>query len=108
MNQRTDSGAILVNFVFNQLSKEQDQPDSICFWRSQNKSEVDFIWQPELSKHFPVEVKFNYNPKQPLPIGLRSFLTAYRPERGYLVHLGEFHLRFFKGIQIFAIPGWTI
>lgn len=108
LNQRSDSGAILENFVFSQLFKHSDQPDSLRFWRSQNKSEVDFVWQENINKPYPMEVKFNYSPKHPVPPGLKSFINVYQPARAFVIHLGNFHSRRFKQTDILAIPAWAI
>jgi uncharacterized protein len=108
LNQRTDSGAILENYVFNQLSKQTEQPDNIGIWRTQNRNEVDFIWQKNINEPYPIEVKFKYDPKQPVPPGLKSFLNVYHSERAFVVHLGEFHIRKLKDTIIYAIPAWAI
>ena len=108
LNQRTDSGAILENYVFNQLSKQTEQPDNIRIWRTQNRNEVDFIWQKNINEPYPIEVKFKYDSKQPVPPGLKSFLNVYHSERAFVVHLGEFHIRKLKDTIIYAIPAWAI
>ncbi|GAH75807.1 unnamed protein product, partial [marine sediment metagenome] len=108
LNQRADRGAILENFVFSQLSKENDLSQEIRFWRSQAKNEVDFIWQRNLSEVYPIEVKLNYSCKQPFPSGLKSFISLYHPSRGFIIHRGEFDLLNFKKTKIYVIPAWTI
>jgi uncharacterized protein len=108
LNQRTDRGEILENYVFNQLSKQKEQPDNIRIWRTQNQNEVDFIWQKNIHEPYPIEVKFKYDSKQPVPPGLKSFLNFYQSERAFVVHLGEFHIRKFKDTIIYAIPAWAI
>jgi len=108
LNQRTDSGAILENYIFNQLSKQEEQPDNIRIWRTQNRNEVDFIWQKNINEPYPIEVKFKYDSKQPVPPGLKSFLNVYQSERAFVVHLGEFHIRKFKDTIIYAIPAWAV
>ncbi|MCK4817811.1 DUF4143 domain-containing protein [bacterium] len=69
LNQRTDSSAILENYVFNQLGKQEEQPDNIRIWRTQSRTEVDFIWQKNITEPCPIEVKFKYDSKRP---GLRA------------------------------------
>lgn len=108
LNQRTDSGAILENFVFSQLCKHNEQSDDIRFWRSQTKSEVDFIWQKNSNAPCPIDVKFNYVQKQPLTPGLRNFISIYHPARAFIIHLGGFHFRKFKDTNLYAIPAWVI
>jgi predicted AAA+ superfamily ATPase len=108
VDQRTDRGAILENFVFNQLSKQQEHPDSLRIWRTQNRNEVDFVWQGSFSEPCPIEVKSFYSPKQPLPPGLKNFISAYRPKRAFIVHHGEYQIQKFRDTTIYAIPAWAI
>lgn len=108
LSKRTDSGAILENFVFTQLNKQDEQSDRIRFWRSQTKNEVDFVWQENVDEHYPIEVKLNYSPRQPLPSGLRTFIGTYRPARAFVIHLGGFHFQRFQDTNIYAIPAWAI
>jgi len=108
LDQRADKGAILENFVFSELIKEDGLSQKIRFWRSQAKSEVDFIWQENINESYPVEVKLNYSRKQPFPPGFKSFISLYKPSRGFIIHLGEFDLLNFKKTKIYIIPAWTI
>jgi len=108
LHQRTDSGAILENFVFTQLSREDDLYRKIRFWRSQSKKEVDFVWQADMEKPCPIEVKLNYKPRQQLPSGLKGFVGSYGPSRAFIVHMGEFNKINFQETTIFAIPAWSI
>lgn len=108
LEQRADRGAILENFVFSQLSKENELSQEIRFWRSQAKNEVDFIWRGNINESYPIEVKLNYSCKQPSPSGLKSFINSYHPSRGFIIHRGEFALLNFKKTKIYVIPAWAI
>ena len=108
LSQRADKGAILENFVYTQLSKEDSFSERIHFWRSQAKNEVDFIWQENLRKVYPVEVKLKYSSKQRLPAGLKSFINFYHPSKAFIVHLGEFASFDFKKTKIWVIPSWSV
>ena len=108
LNQRSDSGAILENFVFSQISKEDDFSGKIRFWRSQAKNEVDFIWQENINEPYPIEVKLNYSHRQPLPSGLKSFINLYQPSKGFIIHTGDFNYLEFKKTKIYLIPAWAI
>ena len=108
LSQRVDSGAIIENFVFSQLSKESDLSQKISFWRSQAKNEVDFIWHENINEPYPIEVKLNYPHKQPFPPGLKSFMSLYQPPRGFIIHLGEANFLSFKKTKIYVIPAWAI
>lgn len=108
LSQRVDSGAIVENFVFSQLSKENELSQRIAFWRSQAKNECDFIWQENINEPYPIEVKTNYHRRQPFPPGLKSFINLYHPSRGFIIHLGEPGFLSFKGTNIYVIPAWAI
>jgi hypothetical protein len=108
LNQRADKGAILENFVFSQLSKQEELSQNIHFWRNQAKNEVDFIWQENMNEPYPIEVKLDYSYRQALPSGLKSFINLYQPSKGFIIHLGEFHLINFKNTRIYIIPAWAI
>lgn len=108
LSRRVDKGAIIENFVFSQLSKENDLSQKISFWRSQAKNEVDFIWQKNINEPYPIEVKTNYPSRQPFPPGLKSFINLYQPSRGFIIHLGEANFLSFKKTKIYVIPAWAI
>ncbi len=108
LRERLDFGAILENFVFSQINKEDDFSTKIRYWRNQAKNEVDFIWQKNLNELYPIEVKLNYSPKQSLPSGLKSFINSYKPTKGFIIHLGGLNLLNFKKTKIYLIPAWAI
>jgi len=108
LSRRVDSGAIIENFVFSQLGKENDLSQKISFWRSQAKNEVDFIWQENINEPYPIEVKLSYPLRQPFPPGLKSFINLYQPSRGFIVHLGDSGFLSFKKTKIYVIPAWAV
>lgn len=108
LDQRVDKGAIIENFVFSQLSKEDDLSEKVRFWRSQARNECDFIWQENINEPYPIEVKTNYLRRQPFPSGLKSFINLYQPPRGFIIHLGKPDLLSFKKTKIHVIPAWAI
>ena len=108
LSRRVDRGAIIENFVFSQLSKEDDLSHKVSFWRSQAKNECDFVWQENINEPYPIEVKLNYPLRQPFPPGLKSFISLYQPSRGFIIHLGEPGFLSFKKTKIYVIPAWAI
>ncbi|MBW2107571.1 MAG: ATP-binding protein [Deltaproteobacteria bacterium] len=108
LNQRPDNGAMLENFVFSELSRQGEGSRQIRFWRSQAKSEVDFVWQEDAQDICPIEVKLSHRRGQPVPSGLRSFVDRYHPSRAFIVHLGEFHHFRFKETDVCAMPAWAV
>ena len=78
--ERADMGAILENFVFNELVKRNEK--LINFWRTKSKAEVDFIIEKN-SNLIPIEIKTNSNGK--VSPSLKSFLEKYTPEKAYIL-----------------------
>lgn len=95
-----DIGKMLENAVFTSLLKKKGQTDSIYFWRTQAKTEIDFILKTK-NKIIPIEVKSKGESKKPL----YSFMEEYNLEKGVLVKgTGDFEEE--KGIV--TIPAWWL
>jgi uncharacterized protein len=58
IEQRTDKGSILENFVYLQLIEKYDT-NKIKFWRTADGNEVDFVIQESFNKGKAIEAKFN-------------------------------------------------
>jgi len=83
------SGYLFENVVFNTLrSQIEFLPIQIHFWRTKDKAEVDFILEKGLEV-IPVEAKHTRLSKIEITRSFRSFLSKYRPTKGYLVHIGN-------------------
>lgn len=82
-------GHLFENFVFNSL---KDQilyiSTDIHFWRTRDNAEVDFVIETGM-KVTPIEVKYTCLTKPQITRSFRSFLTKYKPPKGFIVHLGE-------------------
>lgn len=89
LDLRNDGGGLLENHVFCQLYKNLPETQTLHFWRTTNKQEVDFIVeQGEILR--PLEVKTRIGKKN----HLRLFLDAYGPDMGFLITLqNEFDVR---------------
>ena len=57
---RADKGEIFENFVYNQLRIKHNQ-ESIKFWRTTNKNEVDFVIEERFNEGYALEVKWDCN-----------------------------------------------
>lgn len=83
------SGYLFENVVFNTLRNQIElSPIKIHFWRTKDQAEVDFIIEKGLEV-IPVEVKHTKLSKIEITRSFRSFLTRYRPAKGYVVHVGN-------------------
>ncbi len=95
---RTDMGLLLENVVLSGLIKKKKEMDSLFYWRTKDKTEVDFIYQTGKGL-FPIEVKSFTRPHR----GLVNFMKKYNVRKGYIAHLGEFE----KG-KISCIPAFWL
>ena len=83
LSMRPDTGALIENSVFGSLATRLSATDELKFWRMKNGSEVDFIIEGE--QLIPVEVKYTSMRSPRIPLGIRSFIREYKPERAYVV-----------------------
>ncbi len=81
------SGHLFENFVFNILREKVAYSSSdIHFWRTKDGAEVDFVIQSG-NRLTPLEVKYTKLSKPTIPRSLRSFISAYQPEKAFVVNL---------------------
>ena len=102
MDIRVDKGALYENFHFSEYLKEGITPR---FWRTKSGAEVDFVIE-EYEKLFPIEIKGRLKASPsglPISPSFRSFMTKYRPERGF-VYNDEVSRR--QG-DVFFLPHWA-
>ena len=83
-NKRNDAGALFENFILNELINSVGL-ESIYFYRTKMKTEIDFIIKT--NEIVPVEVKYK---KLKSAVGLRAimhFINKNNIKRGFLVNL---------------------
>lgn len=88
MEHRADLGALVENFVFQELLKYKSQhflDFDIHFWRSKSKAEVDFIAYKNQGAFLPIEAKYRPHPKPAITKSFRSFLQTYQPKQGVVI-----------------------
>jgi predicted AAA+ superfamily ATPase len=82
-----DIGFIFQNFIFNILrEKTRISPSRICFWRTKDKAEIDFVVDPGKAV-IPIEVKYKKLITPEIPRALRSFIKRYKPEKALIINL---------------------
>ena len=87
-SRRSDRGALLENLVFSELYKKLNPLlDTIRFWRTKSKAEVDFVVQHQ-GDLLICEVKSG-DARTRISRSMRSFIDAYRPRRCLIVHSGN-------------------
>jgi len=82
-----ERGFLFQNFVFNLLKQYiRGTPFRICYWRTANGAEVDFVIDTGRSP-LPVEVKYQRMKTPGITRSLRSFIKHYKPEKAFVVNL---------------------
>jgi predicted AAA+ superfamily ATPase len=99
IESRGDRGEILENAVFTGLLKHKSILETIYFWRTQTKTEVDFILKRE-EKLFPIEVNWSGRRTR----ALLSFVAKYKTQKGYVIYPGPYR----EEANISYIPLWWI
>ena len=71
---RMDKGALLENFIYNQLRIKHNQYN-LKYWRTINKNEVDFVIEESFDSGYALEVKWDCN--RFAPNKYKKFVNAY-------------------------------
>ncbi|MDI6786398.1 MAG: DUF4143 domain-containing protein, partial [bacterium] len=104
--QRTDKGMLFENSVFSELCKQLSFLETLHFWRSKSKAEVDFIIRGK--DIIPIEVKYSNFNSPKIPSGLRSFINTYNPKAAFVITFDYFGEKLLQGTHVFFIPAWCI
>lgn len=104
--QRTDLGAIIENFVFSELIKKLPS-DNLWFFRTQNDSEVDFLYQKG-DEIIPIEVKYSKADKIPIPKILTSLAEMLPIQRAYVLTHSAYQDRKTEHFSVHFRPVWSI
>ncbi len=103
LNERTDSGFLLENFLENQLQKSEIETK---YWRTKSQAEVDFILKVK-SQLVPLECKLSLKKPQ-VTRSFASYISEYRPVIGIITcnMVPETINR--DSSKIYFIPPWLI
>lgn len=88
-DEHPNRGPLFENWVAAELAKYQshlDPSDSIRFWRTRSKAEVDFVVETD-DLIAGIEVKATEMKRPKLSRSSHSFIEAYNPEAFYVVNL---------------------
>jgi len=83
LEKRTDSGALVENFVFLSL-KNNFQEATINYWRTIAKADVDFVVRIR-DEIIPIEVKYQSFKAPRISKSLRSFIRTYKIKKALIV-----------------------
>lgn len=98
-----DKSFVFQNFIFNILNEKIGITSELYFWRTKEKSEVDFIIK-EGENIIPVEVKYKKMKFPEITKSLRSFIEKYRPKNAFIVNLSLYDKLNFEGTEILIVP----
>lgn len=84
--ERLDSGQLFENAVFNELLFFiSNRAAKLRFWRTKQKTEVDFVLEKE-GEIIPIEAKLGIREPK-LSAGLKNFIDKHHPKRAFVVNL---------------------
>lgn len=102
------SGFLFQNFIYQVISEKLDFTSaSLHFWRTQDKTEVDFVIKTG-SEIIPLEIKFRHLDRPVIPRALISFINKYKPKKAYLVNLNFEKSISIEKTKLFFIPYWRL
>lgn len=101
-------GFLFQNFISNLIMDQLDLASySLHFWKTQDKTEVDFILKKG-EEIIPFEVKFTKLNKIKIPRSLISFINKYKPKKAYLINLDFEKNIFINNTELFFIPWYKL
>jgi uncharacterized protein len=101
MENRTDIGVLMENFVLNELKRNFD--GKINYWRTTGKAEVDFILQTK-NELIPIEVKNKGKPGK----SFFSFIKNYEPKKGIVFTDKKFGIEKVGKTKVAYLPHFYI
>ncbi|MBU1255673.1 ATP-binding protein [Patescibacteria group bacterium] len=86
LDNRIDKGEVFENLAASELLKIVKPPQSLHYWRSLQKAEVDFVIRKGNGEIIPLEVKAQKMIKPTISRSFRSFLDRYKPNTAILIN----------------------
>jgi predicted AAA+ superfamily ATPase len=103
-----DAGFVFENFIFNLLKEKARQNFAkIYFWRTKDKSEVDFVVERG-NEVIPVEVKYKRLTKPEITRGMRSFIERYKPKKAFIVNLELESILCLNSTKLYVVPYYKL
>ncbi|MCL5986299.1 MAG: ATP-binding protein [Actinobacteria bacterium] len=81
-DMRSDRGSLVENYVFSAIKRRLAPFDSLNFWRTKNKAEIDFVLRIG-QKIIPIEVKYTNTPT--IGKSVYSFINKFSPPELFLL-----------------------
>jgi hypothetical protein len=79
----------------------------IYFWRTKDKSEVDFVVERG-NEVIPVEVKYKRLTKPEITRGMRSFIERYKPKKAFIVNLELESTFCLNSTKLYVVPYYKL
>jgi predicted AAA+ superfamily ATPase len=104
----SESGFLFQNFIHNLLrNKMENTSNQVHYWRTTDKAEVDFVLDKN-TEVVPIEVKYRKLSSPATTRSYQSFISAYRPSKGYVIHLGDAMLKNVDTLSICFMNWWQV
>lgn len=101
-------GYVFENFVLSLLlEKIKDTSSKINYWRTKDKSEVDFVINTG-SQLIPFEVKYKNYKKIPIGRSLHNFISKYDPKDAFIITPKSKNAIKIKNTWVRIIPFWEL
>ena len=109
IEKEPNQGFLFQNFILNFFIKPSLKlsPSKPHFWRTKDKSEVDFIIEKGLET-IPVETKFSTMKKPEITRSLRNFIDKYKPKKAIVVNLSLDENIKIKTTEVFLVPYYKL
>jgi len=101
LDMRADAGNLYENAIFLELKKNLPVSQELHFWRTKNKTEVDFILRYN-ENLYPIEVKKGAT--KSIPAALKSFCNQNNCQHAFIVNQSEWTQTKLNGVTYHAIP----
>jgi hypothetical protein len=108
LSMRPDGGALAENQCLLELLRRAPAGDDFFFWRTWDKSEVDFIRSRKRRDLLPLEVKYQSLHQPKTPPALRNFMRIYGCSTGIVVTKDYFGEAEADSQRILFVPAWML
>lgn len=107
LDLRPDKGNLAENGVFSEIIKSVSILQDLHFWRTQAKTEVDFIITGD-KKIIPIEVKYQNLNKPKISTSLKAFITQYKPDKAYILTRDLYGTVKYLKTDVEFLPVWKV
>jgi len=106
LDQRSDTGALIENFVFTELIKSIEK-DQLWFYRTSTGTEIDFliIRGP---RTLPIEVKYSLSRQKTVPKAFNTLIKNTEIVKGLVITRNFLQKKKEMGIEVLFYPAWSI